>query len=226
METERNEFELAPALPISSTGVLWDLDEAAYLRWWRSLPHIDRSEFLDIHKGDEVLARFVCALWYLGYVQGRGNAVGTIIQAYGIAVRLNPSSQECRVRAAKAWRHDATQTLLNRLHQRSDTEAKARIVNSTTHLIETAINEAGTASLKEKALVIQAALKFVQMVEHKEEIDSLERRKRGWITIQQEQGKELSGEPEKPEEHQLKLYLTMAKEAFGEDRIRELLSGG
>jgi hypothetical protein len=218
-----NDFELAPALPISSTGVLWDLDEGAFLRWWRALPQVDREEFTNNFDGDEILARFVCAIHYLSSVQRQSATPSLIVTAYGIAARLSPNAPETRIRASKAWRADCVQMLLMRLHQRSAEQAKARILNSATHVIEVGLNDSLLGDVKDKALMVQAAMKFVKLVNDQEAEERRERQKRGWQKVIDDSKKELSGEVEAPSIEQAKLYQRMLQSSLGPEQYAKLL---
>ena len=211
-----DDFKLTAHLPISSTGVLWDLEEAAFLRWWRALPSIDRDEFTRMYQGEELLARFVCALHHMETQQDTALEPGVIVSAYAIAARLNPSKPETRIRAAKAWRSDAVQTLWSRLHQRAAEQTKIRIMNSVGYLLEVAIQDAITGSdNKERALIAQAALKFATLVSVREAEDRAETRKRGASNLQSLEQKELSGETEVPNPTTAETYMRMLKQSLG-----------
>jgi hypothetical protein len=211
-----DDFVTTPHLPISNTGVLWDLDDAVFLRWWRALPQIDRDEFSRMYEGDELLARFVCALHYMESAQNTALNPGVIVSAYAIAAHLRPSEPETRIRAAKAWRSDPVQVLWGRLHQRSAEQAKTRILNSVSYLLERAIADATeSGDYKERALVASAAIKFAALIEAREAEDRAATRRRGEHNLKTLTDKEIAGHVEAPDEAEAKIYLRMLRKELG-----------
>lgn len=124
------EQDFFPAEQPRSIADTHDLPSEQFVRWWQMLAEEDRDEFTYLYLGDEILARFVCALDFLIIAKVQGGDQSSLIQlAYHIACkpypqhRVNLGTTDLRVRATRAYAHDAVQNLLTRVtHRRYLTE--------------------------------------------------------------------------------------------------------
>jgi hypothetical protein len=169
--------------PRSEGGVRFALDDVDFSRWWKGLPHADARAFVDVYSGDDILARFVCVLDYFDTVAQRPQDGWTIVQAYAHAARIDPSTDEAKIRAKKAWDHDSVRFLLDRLQYRARRQASARIWNKATSLLELVLTEAAEegVEMKERTMALQTAAQFLKVVstEEMEERRHLRRREIG-----------------------------------------------
>lgn len=102
-----------------------ELPSEQFIKWWTLIDAEDRDEFQYLHLGDEILARFVCALDYLHIAKVQGGDETSLIQlAYHIACKPYPAHRvalgtaDLRARATRAYAHDAVQNLLTRVRHR------------------------------------------------------------------------------------------------------------
>ncbi len=212
------------ALEQSAADGRWDLPEPAFLRWWRALPEEDRGEFVGVYGGDEVCARFVCALDYLTVMQARPQSGTTITEAYAIAAGLPSNSEAARRGAVNVWKNDAVQALLDRLRYRSSRQAAARITNRTTAVIESMLADAAKSDvpLVEKAKVVSSALAFMRMVSDEDVQERVERTKRGFVNAR----KALEVSKDELEEitpEQAKLHVKILRDQLGEEAFKALV---
>ena len=134
-----------------------------------------------------------------------------IVLAYAIAAGLDPYSSECKIRAAKAWKSDAVQNLIDRLRYRGIRQAGARITNGLTLLLERSLSEAFDAPLKERTQVMNTALTLMKMMSTEDIAERAERSKRGFVKARGE----LSGEEElEVTEDQAALYAKAIEAKF------------
>jgi hypothetical protein len=210
-----DEFDLAVTTsPFLSTGARWDLQPEIFARWWQCLPMEDREEFLGIHGGDNTLARFVCAFEYLTTSQGAAPSGSAIITAYAIAAKLEPDANDTKIRASKAWRHDAVQQLLDRLRYRGMRQASTRITNSVGFLIEKMVTRSldpMQASVLDQAAAVKAALAFTKIVADEEALERKERNKRGFVQLADGKKPEI----ETPTPDKAALYLKVLQQQLG-----------
>jgi hypothetical protein len=212
-----------PVQAASETGARWDLPQSVFDRWWAAVPPEDRDEFLGMHDGDYILARFVCAFEQLTTVQKLPSSGGAIITAYAIAAHLEPNSNDTKIRAAKAWRHDAVQQLLDRLRYRGMRQTSARITSSVGFLIENMVARAldhDNASVLDQAAAVKAALAFTKIVAEEDALERKERGKRGAVRINDKK----PGEIETPTADRAVLYLRMLQEQLGPAVFQQALA--
>lgn len=178
------------ALPLSQTHVL---EERAYSAWWNALDAEDRDEFFYIYQGDEILARFVCALDALLLQDPKADGERLIQLAYSIACA--PYGQyacpldhpDLPTRAKKAWEHDAVQTLLERTRWRETRRQYSALVNrvfkATTQLLQDAEarDDEGKPlhSIKNRKMALDAATSLVKITADEEATLRAERTRRG-----------------------------------------------
>lgn len=96
----------------------------------------DRDEFTHLHLGDRTLARFVCVLDYLIIQKVSAPDTALYQLAYSIAANIPMESPNLRVRAARAWKHDAVQALIERVRYRSLRQRSVKIENAQLLMIE------------------------------------------------------------------------------------------
>jgi hypothetical protein len=203
------------------TGARWDLPAEAFARWWGALVEEDRDEFCYTYGGDIILARFVCAYDYLvSHEQATPNGA-SIVLAYSIAAGIDPHVPEAKVRAAKAWKHDSVQGLLDRLRYRSIRQAGARITNRMTLLMEQTLDDAKSASLKDRAAVLNSALALMKIMSMEDISERAERTKRGFVKARGE----LSPGDETIDvtADQASLYIKALAAKFGGDVVKKAL---
>lgn len=122
------------AIPPISEG--WQLTDDIFMRWWGLLDEQDRREFTDLNRGDKILARFVCVLDYL-LIQKVQAPESSIFQlAYSIAANMPMESPNLRAQAARAWKHDAVQTLVERVRFRSLRQRSVKVENNHLRMLE------------------------------------------------------------------------------------------
>jgi hypothetical protein len=211
------------ALERSEAGARWDLPEESFLRWWRALPEEDRAEFVGVYGGDNILARFVCALDYLTVMQARPQTGATICEAFAIAAGLPTDSQAARQGALQAWEHDSVQALVDRLRYRSNRQAAARITNRTTAVIEAMLREAETGNLKEKESAAKTALQFMRMVSDEDVQERVERTRRGFVKAREALGTG-KNEYENITPEQALLHLKVIRDQLGSEKWHDLLA--
>lgn len=126
-------FEQEPERSIADT---YDLPADQFVRWWNMLDPTDRDEFRWLYQGDELLARFVCALDLLLIAKIQSGDHASLVQlAYHIASkpypkhRLELSDADLRIRATRAYNHEAVQSLLERVRARNRYRERLRIEN-------------------------------------------------------------------------------------------------
>lgn len=175
--------------PAPETGARWDLTDEAFARWWGCICEDDRNEFMYAYAGDIILARFVAAYDYLVSREQMAPNGAPIILAYAIAAKLDPHSPDAKIRAAKAWRHDAVQNLIDRLRYRSIRQAGARITNLATLVMEKSLQESMEAPLKERAAVLNSALALMKLISTEDMAERAERTKRGFVKARGELSK-------------------------------------
>ncbi len=222
------------ASPESNSGARFGLDQASFGRWWRALPPEDQAEFTSIYGGDEVLARFVCAFDYLTTMQHKPQSNTVIVYAYMLAARL-PDDQlpEAQIRAAKAWAHDAVQFLIDRLRYRADRQAKSRITNAVTYLIESEISRVmnpefthddPSVTTDQRVKVGQLALSFMKLVQREDVADRAERAKRGAVLAAAQLEAAKKADTEEITADSARLYLRMIQNTLGEEVFRKTIS--
>lgn len=168
--------------PSPETGARWNLEQDAFVRWWGALVEDDRNEFMYVYSGDIVLARFVAAYDYLVSVEQMQTNGAPIVLAYAIAAGIDPATPEAKIRAAKAWQHDAVQGLLDRLRYRSIRQAGARITSAMTALIEKSLALAlDSGDYKERAAALNSALQLLKITATEDIVERAERTKRGFV---------------------------------------------
>lgn len=168
--------------PSPETGARWNLEHDSFVRWWGALIDDDRNEFMYTYGGDIVLARFVAAYDYLVSVEQMDANGAPIVLAYAIAAQIDPTTPEAKIRAAKAWRHDAVQALIDRLRYRSIRQAGARITNAMTMLMEKSLADAQISTdYKERAAAMNSALQLLKIMSTEEIAERAERTKRGFV---------------------------------------------
>ncbi|MGH7749715.1 MAG: hypothetical protein ACREQ5_33860 [Candidatus Dormibacteria bacterium] len=215
------EVELSPAAdPVllkSTEDGRFGLTEEAFLRWWRALGEDDKAEFVQIYGGNEVLARFVCAYDYLTMMEARSTGTNTIRIAYSIALGVSPDDVRVMRGYPIVWKHDAVQSLLDRLHYRSAKQAAARITNKVTILIENMLVEVSSSDeIKEKNMAVRTALDFMRQVSDADVQERVERTKRGFQQAREElRLAKTVGEEVTPD--QAVLHLSMLKEKLGDN---------
>lgn len=223
---ELDEATLAYATlqPAPETGARWDLPPEKFTRWWGAICEDDRNEFMYSYGGDIVLARFVAAYDYLVSVQQMPANGAPIVLAYAIAADLDPYEASTKIRAAKAWAHDAVQGLLDRLRYRSIRQAGARITNKLTLAMERALDMCETADLKERAAIFNSALSLMKIMSTEDIAERAERTKRGFI-----KGREAlnGGDAETIEvsEDQAVLYVKALAAKLGPGFVQKALGG-
>ena len=175
--------------PAPETGARWNLDHDSFVRWWGALVDDDRNEFIYTYGGDIVLARFVAAYDYLVSVEQMTPNGAPIVLAYAIAAGIDPETPDAKIRATKAWQHDAVQALIDRLRYRSIRQAGARITNAATLLMEKSLADALTSSdYKERAAALNSALQLMKIMSGEEVTERAERTKRGMKNARGELG--------------------------------------
>jgi hypothetical protein len=218
-----DEAEGKPPSEASKTGVLWDLTDEAFDRWWRLLPRDDAEEFIGVFGGDNILARFVCAYHHIKTFKPDAQPGAAIVTAYAVAAKLPFEAPETRVRASKAWRHDAVQALVARLESRSLQLANARILNATTNLIEVMIQQAHGAKASDQAQVVKAAMAFANYVQKEQLEERNLRLKSGWAATKDRlENATEGGEIEQPSPEKAVLYLRMLRDQMGADVFNAL----
>lgn len=209
--------------PAPETGARWDLTESAFSRWWGAIVEDDRNEFMYTYGGDIVLARFVAAYDYLVSKEQMATNGAPIILAYAIAAGLEPNTPDTKIRAAKAWRHDAVQSLLDRLRYRSIRQAGARITNAMTLLMEKSLQEAMTSPLKDRAPILNSALALIKIMSTEDISERAERTKRGFVAARGALGDDAEEIEVSPD--QAELYVKALAAKFGPEMVRKALEG-
>lgn len=209
--------------PAPETGARWDLTESAFSRWWGAIVEDDRNEFMYTYGGDIVLARFVAAYDYLVSKEQMAPNGAPIILAYAIAAGLEPNTPDAKIRAAKAWRHDAVQSLLDRLRYRSIRQAGARITNAMTLLMEKSLQEAMTSPLKDRAPILNSALALIKIMSTEDISERAERTKRGFVAARGALGDDAEEIEVSPD--QAELYVKALAAKFGPEMVRKALEG-
>jgi hypothetical protein len=197
--------------PMPETGARWDLPAEAFARWWGALVEEDRNEFMYAFGGDIILARMVAAYDYLVSREGMAANGAPIVLAYAIAAGLDPHDKECKIRAAKAWKSDAVQNLIDRLRYRGIRQAGARITNAMTLLLERSLSDAFDAPLKDRAAILNSALSLMKIMSTEDVAERAERSKRGFIKARGELG---DGEEVDVTEDQATLYAKAIEAKF------------
>lgn len=163
-----------------------DLPDDAFEAWWSHLATEDRSEFVQIYRGDDILARFVCALDYLALQKVHtNNPEDMFTLAYWIAAKrfepeLELEAQTTRNRAARAWKSDAVQSLYDRVKYRSVRQGSIRLQNKLFELGEKMADAAlSIDDLKEQKQAADVLIKIAQLVDAQEQAVRAERTKKG-----------------------------------------------
>lgn len=218
-----------------------ELSEETFLKWWRSLPTDDQAEFTGVFGGDQLLARFVCAYHYLTLPRSQHQAGHLIVLAYAIATGLDPNDDETRIRAAKAWRHDAVQSLLDRLRYRGARQAAERITLSVTKLLEDEITRVADKNYKPvvgvdkggdivygdpadtRVKYANTAIAFLKLVQREDVADRAERAKRGYTAAREALAKaQDAAENESITPDKFRLFLRMAQDELGPEAFRQI----
>lgn len=209
--------------PAPETGARFDLTPESFARWWGAIAEDDRNEFMYTYGGDIVLARFVAAYDYLVSKEQMPANGAPIVLAYAIAANIDPHTPDAKIRAAKAWRHDAVQGLIDRLRYRSLRQAGARITHRMTLLMERSLDDALNATLKERAAILNSALALLKIMSHEDIAERAERSKRGFIRARGEIGPDAEEVDVSPD--QAELYIKALAAKFGEEVVRKALEG-
>lgn len=219
------------------------LTKADYDRWWASIPRTDQEAFVLLYKGDIVLARYVCAIWT--YEQhGKVRDGWMIIHSYALAAGIDPDTEECAVRAKRAFGHEAVRYLLDRLMYRAKAQGQARLMNKAIYLSEQLLEEAsrtmevvgpdgmklevGILKPKDRAAYLQAATTLIRTIQKEEILERILTHKDALknVTPASKDGKDPLDTGEKtvsldsisPEEARLHIIALTAK--FGVDVLK------
>lgn len=166
----------------------FQLTKLDYDRWWASIPRVDQEAFVLLYKGDIILARYVCALWT--YEQnGKVRDGWVLIHAYGLAAGIDPDTEECAVRAKRAFGHESVRYLLDRLMFRARAQGQARLMNKAIYTAEQLLEEAsrtmevdapdgtkmqlGLMKPKDRAAYLQVATALIRTIQKEEILERL-----------------------------------------------------
>lgn len=135
------EIELQPAKP--NLSLRYGLSQETFDAWWNAIPLQDREGFR-FHGGDSLLARFVCAFEVLTKQTGasRPARMNAITQAYAVATGTDPTLNENRVRAGRAFEHRAAQYMFDQFEYRADRMVREAIRPRYTQLLERILDDA------------------------------------------------------------------------------------
>lgn len=214
-----------------------ELPGPLFLKWWGLLAEEDRAEFRFFYQGDEILARFVCVLDYLIMQKVKGDEQGIFCLAYHIAAAPYPEfcvsmdNPAIRNRAAAAWKHPSVQALMDRVKYRA---TRARILRTEnllarnieqmledSHQTKTGENgvEVPAYDMKERHFAAMAAIKFMELAQRGEAEVIAMRTKLGLENAR----KALTRQNEEVDPKVLEGYVRLAKDTFGEEKMKALL---
>jgi hypothetical protein len=212
----------------SSAGVRFGVDDHAFSRWWKSIPREDQQEFLGIHGGDELLARFVFAFDHLTTIKREPASNSVIVLAYMQAARLHDDEiMRAQKLATRAWDHDAVQQLIYRLRDRSQQQAAARISNQAAYLIETltsqALNEEFMLEVKDKTEIAKTAIAFLKLVQTGQTAELAERSKRGALLAAKQLAEAKANDTEQITPESATLHMRMLYDSLGQEWLHNTL---
>jgi hypothetical protein len=180
-------IERAPSPPPS-------LPQDAFERWWEHLDLEDRDEFRFVFGGDEIHARFVCALDTLIAQNADPRYHKSLIaSAYATAAApyqgfaMDIDDPRLLGRAAKAYEHDAVQSLLERLKFRTTRRKRIKLENLVYSEVEAMIKDAAARdesdqplySMQDRKLAMDSAQKLLGLANEEEAVTRAERTRRG-----------------------------------------------
>src|SRR5579863_2697629 len=114
-----------------SDDFLEDFDNL-FLSWWESLDIEDRSEFMEVSKGTESLARFVCAMELYTVRLGKRS----VSESYALAFGCPLASARKNAYGTSGLKHPAVATLLTGLRQQSQEIVWGRLQYKYSRLLE------------------------------------------------------------------------------------------
>lgn len=205
------------------------LTDEQFEAWWSTMPLEDRQEFNFVYGGDDILARFVCALEYLTIQKVKTETADDYftLAYYIAAVRYQPALDMAdpglRNRAIRAWKSDAVQALHDRVRYRSVRQGSIRLQNKLFELgeqmLEVALQE--ETPLKEKRYAADVAIRIAALVNTEEQVVRAERTKRGMESAR----KALAGADNEITERELSALIKAGVAQLGPERIKALMSG-
>lgn len=157
-----------PAIIGDESGDSWPLTDSRFWAWYKALPPEDRDAFVSFHHGKEPHARFVCALYYLVYVQKRERDIGTITEAFSLATGAIHGEPSTARDAKAAWDLDPVRFLWDRVQRNETNQAKHRIEG----LVVAALEKRLIAHLESpdtKDSILRDAMSFLKLVREEEQ---------------------------------------------------------
>jgi hypothetical protein len=202
----------------TDSGMRFGISEPDFDRWMGSIPDEDLTAFV-LCGGDKLLAKFMFAYHYFVHVEGEPMNVATVVRSYAAAANVDAVLPETRVRAARAWEHDAVKELLDRFASRGMKAARLRVWLRYSNLVEQLIDGAAKddATLSEKRIAAQAANAFMQIMARVEEKEQKNRSNRALAGALEKLGKE--DEFVVPAEGELEGYVEGLVQALGMEKI-------
>lgn len=222
----------------SSIADTYELPHEKFLRWWQMLDPQDRDEFRWLYQGDELLARFVCALDLLVIARVQSGDQKSLIQlAYHIAAKTYPhrrrelSDPRLREEALQSWNHAAVQSLLERVRSRSRIRERTRIENKVIERLDEMLDDIGKTSaetglplydMKERKFAVEVALKFMQLGDEDQARIRTERTRKG---LEDARKAALETDPEEDSPRVMEATVKAIASKLGKDKIVQMLTG-
>lgn len=178
----------------------YELPDHQFQGWWNLLLPEDKEEFKWAYHGDELLARFLCALDLLMTSKIKGGDHTALIQlAYHIAAkpyathRVELSDNKLRTLALQAYQHPAVQQILDRVRLRSRMRERNRIENLALEEAEQMLKDASQRNendqplfdMKDRKLALDTALKLMEMTDTEQARQRQERSRKAFQMARQ-----------------------------------------
>ena len=231
MTTAADDFPLGTERSIFDTQ---NLTEEQFRRWWEMLDQEDRDEFKWLYNGDQLLARFICALDLLVVARVQGGDHKALIQmAYYIAAKPFPSyavslaDGSLRIYATRAYNHPAVQTIIERTRLRNRLQERTRIetlmLEGVEQMLKDAIkrneNDEPIYDMKDRKFAMDAALRVVEITDNEQARQRGERTRKGMERARQAA---LEGDVESPQVLQATIKALVAK--IGKEEVEKIMA--
>lgn len=218
-----------------SIAETYELPDHQFQGWWNLLLPEDKEEFKWAYHGDELLARFLCALDLLMTAKVKGGDHSALIQlAYHIAAKPYPthrielSSPKLRTLALQAYQHPAVQQILDRVRLRSRMRERNRIETLTLEQVELLLQDIGQRDdadnpkfdIKDRTAALGVAMKIMDLTDTEQ---ARQRQERSRKAFQMARARAMEGEAnESPAVMRATLKALVAK--LGPEEVKKALA--